>query len=222
MKLEYKHDEYERVDWRAMIPKEFKYPNSDWFYKTGKEIPESTDGLCEDAMVIRMGGLKWAAEAYGFKSVKNKLVERYESGAVASCTIKWKDGTSYTDIASANTENTRGIIGERFFEVIAANRAFCRVVRNSLGINSVSDQELDPADVRHGKEEEEKTPPKTTPHGILENLAIEKGYKTLDDLIKGAKPLGYFHKKMEDWVEYKNLPVKECRTLIGKLKSIKD
>lgn len=217
------YNEWGEPDWQKMIPKEFKYPNPDWFYRRGDEVPETVDGLSEEQMIISLVGLRWAARQRGYLRIDNEIIESHPDRCVASCCISWKkteedDHTTITDVASATKENTSGIFGPKFLEAIAANRAFCRAVRLSLGINSVSDEEVDPADINNPPAEEApKT--KSKPQNALKSLAEEKGFDTFTKLRSVFKDLEYYHKKQDDWVDFDNLPAKECRVLIAKLKS---
>lgn len=218
--VDYVFDEYGGIDWRATIPSKYKYPNKEWFFLNGKDKPETAEGLSDEQTIISLKGLKWAAKVRGYKSC---IIETKTDGntVTAECEIKWIPNYEtdheviYMEVANASPENVDEFCS-KFLETVAANRAFCRCVRNFLNVNSVSDEEIDTSE----KEEESKAtkPASTKPQDILAALAFDKGYEDFKFLQDSFKGLGFFHDKMDAWVEYKNIPAKSARELIAKLK----
>lgn len=223
--VKYVSDEYGSIDWKSMIPKEFKYPNKDWFYKRGEDAPESIEGLSEEQMIVSLAGLKWIAKVRGYSAVLQEVVEsNQEDYAICKCTINWIANAEscacvYTDVASATKDNTSGHFGPKFLESIAANRAFCRAVRNFLNINSVSDQEIDPADqYKTKKETKPKEKKKNKTQESLEKLAQQKGCEEFVQLKNMFVSLGYKNDESDSWEDYYDVPASEGRVLIAKLK----
>lgn len=229
----YQYDEFGFIDWASIVPSKYKYPNKDWFYRHGKDIPESAEGLSEDQTIISLAGLKWVAKIRGYLKVSNKILHCSKDKVVARCKISWigdhtnvsefacNDVVEYSDCASATVDNTQEGFGKLYLEAIAVNRAFARCVRNFLGINSVSDVEMEGAPSVEGGEPEQEKPTVVKAQGALEILAKEKGFNSFDEFRSSFKALEFFHKQMEDWVDYKNIPAKDSRTLMAKLKKLK-
>lgn len=228
--VDYKFDEFGFIDWKSMIPKEYVYPNKNWFIKHNKAIPDSVEGLTEDQLVVSLKGLKWALKIRGYTSVDTSVVKNEDGSVSANCSICFipnfetrysspynDEAVTYSDCGNASSENTVNIYN-KFLEPIAVNRAFCRCVRNFLNIHSVSDEELDTNFLMESDQPPSESKPNfTKPQEVLENLAKEKKYEDFESFKADFKNLGYFHKKADQWVEYSNLPAKEARILISKL-----
>lgn len=144
--LTYCFDEMGGIDWRKMIPERFLFVNTNWFETLKKDVPESVKGLSDEQVLIRLGGLKWAAKARGFCSVYYDYTNPSPDKVVVRCTISWipnYEGETcvYSEIASVSSDNADSF-GKKYAETVAANRAFGRCVRSFLNINIVSDVEL--------------------------------------------------------------------------------
>lgn len=145
--VDYARNEDGSIDWKSMVPADQVYPNKDYFLRNGKPIPESTEGLEDHELCIKLGGIKKIAKLRGFSLNQKKVVYSSDSSAVAECRIVWIANfeepyeVDCLDSASANSLNTNGF-EKKYLESIACNRAFVRTVRNHLGIDIVGFDEL--------------------------------------------------------------------------------
>ena len=157
------------VDWRAMVPKEFLYINTQYkdkleklYSKSLDEIDIVADNVEDKYLVILLAGIKYIAKLRGFDRVTTDTKNPTLDYVVARCTIDWIsnyenvgyknpnakledcgffDSPSFTGIGSASKYTTNGF-GSNYLAEIAENRAFCRAVRNFLNINIVSKEEI--------------------------------------------------------------------------------
>lgn len=214
---------YEPIDWRSKIKPEHLYPNKDYFKKRGLDLPTSIEGLDDSQLLIKLAGIRYIAKLRGFKKVKYTCELIRPDYACIKCTILWaaNSETPYEieteDVANASERNVSGF-GDKFLETIAANRAFVRCVRNYLNIPIVGEDEvLESSDVLKKDEVEVSIP---SSHSTIAALAAKKGYDTFDKFkncfLVEAKTLEiYSHKKMDSWVKWEDIPVKESRILVG-------
>ena len=136
------------VDWRKMVKPEFLYVNTERFKQRDLPVPPSIDGVADDDLVIRLGGIKELAQLRGYRSVAYNFGPASEKFVSVSCVIYWignfeTDGkpTSFSDGADAHGLNTSGF-GFNYLTTTAINRAFVRTVRNFLKIAIVGQEEL--------------------------------------------------------------------------------
>ena len=111
--VDYMFNEDGSVNWRAMIKPEFLYPNRDWFNYRNKPVPNSSEGLADNQLLIMLGGIKELARLRGFENVSFEVDNVSESYVVASCEILWspnyesgKQRIAYQDVANATLDNT--------------------------------------------------------------------------------------------------------------------
>jgi hypothetical protein len=62
---DYVFNEDGSIDWRSMIKPDFLYPNRDWFTIRSKPVPDSTEGLRDNQLLIMLGGIKELAKMRG-------------------------------------------------------------------------------------------------------------------------------------------------------------
>lgn len=192
--IEYKKDEFGFIDWRALIPTKYLFPNNEKLAALGKEAADSIDGLDDSMILIKLAGIKWLAKVRGFTGVYFKT-ESITPYPVVRCEISWipneehPTGATYEEIASCNAENADEL-SLKFRESIAANRAFVRCVRNFLNVNIVGEEEVFNKAISSPSESPE-SPEKfaVTPQDILLNNAKKKGF-TLASLIELANKEG--------------------------------
>lgn len=148
--IEYKYTEDGFIDWKATIPQKHLFPNKEKFRLMKKDVPTDMSEVPEEDLLIKLSGLKWAARIRGYESVEYEHDFIAGDKCVSRCRIKWipnyeTDGRSicFEDSASATDSNCDGF-ARAFLESISANRAFARCVRNFLGINIVSEEEIGP------------------------------------------------------------------------------
>lgn len=219
------------VDWRSMIKPEFLYPNRDWFTLRNKPVPESSEGLKDNQLLIMLGGIKELARLRGFERVSFQTENLSEGYVKATCSIGWIKNyegsagyTVYEDVANATFSNTDSF-ASKFLETIACNRAFVRCVRNFLNVHIVGADEIDKSKgVKNVQTIDTSgftaTAATTTPKGLLEKYLREKhevsdfdGFKELLRLL--WKEDKYVNEDVKDWGSFEDIPVKEVRKLIA-------
>ncbi len=158
--FEYKFTPDGLIDWRAMVPNEFLYPNPQErqriekkYKKKIEEINIVDDKIADSDLVINLKGIKYLLRLRGYTKVDYTIREASTTYAGVKCDILFKPnyetencGIHFSDCGSAHHGSTKGF-GQNYLVEIATNRSFCRAVRNFLNINIVSGDEL-------GKEEE--------------------------------------------------------------------
>ena len=70
--VDYVRNEDGSIDWKSMVPADQVYPNKDYFTRNGKPIPESTEGLEDHELCIKLGGIKKIAKLRGFSLNKKR------------------------------------------------------------------------------------------------------------------------------------------------------
>ena len=223
--VDYEFNKDGSVNWRAMISPEHLYPNKDHFEMRKMPVPDSIEGLEDNQLLIKLGGIKELAKLRGFHNVTYDVVESSDSRVVVQCIINWIENyegsyghtQTFSSIANATTHNTNGFAA-KFLECIAENRAFVRTVRNFLGIHIVGADEIDSSKNKSPI----VAPPSSSgakdisPQGILKEKAgtdfnsfkgcLRAWYKT------GA--YAYDPELIKEWSDYKDIPAKECRKLL--------
>ena len=146
--VDYEFNQDGSVNWRAMISSEHLYPNKDYFEMRKMPVPSSIEGLEDNQLLIKLGGIKELAKLRGFHNITYDITESSDSRVVVQCMIGWIENyesngaQNFASIANATTHNTNGFAA-KFLECIAENRAFVRAVRNFLGIHIVGADEID-------------------------------------------------------------------------------
>jgi hypothetical protein len=221
-------DEHGQVDWRANIPDEFLYPNKGWFEARNKPVPKSVEGLKDHQLLIKLGGIKYAAKLRGYRSCRTTIPYNAtypEVHCVAICEIEWSDNavlgeqaTIQSDVASV-TPNNCDSFSLKFAESVATNRAFVRAVRNYLQINIVGDDEINKAP----NKAENFTTSDPTPQGVLAATAKEKGFSDFDNLKNWVSDSASITKAIKqslpNWNSYKDVDPKSARVILGALNS---
>ena len=235
-KTEFKYNENGSINWRAMVKPEYLYPNKDWFELRGKPLPDSVEGLADNQLLIKLGGLKELAKLRGYNSVTYEVVKCDRDYVVVKCKIHWKalfdgeasnkvieDPCAFEDMANATLENTNDFCA-KFLETIATNRAFVRCVRNFLGINIVGDDEIDKSKNKVASyENAESNIVNITPQGLLKKQAKDKlGCESFDDFKTYLRKLWqeetYKNEEAKTWNDFTAIPARECRKLSSFIK----
>ena len=234
-KTDFKYNENGSVNWRAMVKPEYLYPNKDWFELRGKPIPDSVEGLADNQLLIKLGGLKELAKLRGYTRVSYDVVKCERDYVVVKCEISWKalvgktpipcleDACCFEDMANATLENTNDFCA-KFLETIATNRAFVRCVRNYLGINIVGDDEIDKSKNKVAVyENSESNIVNITPQGLLKKQAKDKlGCESFDEFKTYLRKLWqeetYKNEEAKSWNDFTSIPAKECRKLSSFIK----
>lgn len=140
--VDYKYRDDGSVDWRAMVSKEFLYPNKD------KTNETDVSKLKDNELVIMLGGLKELARIRGFKSIEFSTNNPNSNFASTICKITWipnyeTEGREVTssDGSCAHIDNVNDFM-LHFLTECSINRSFARCIRSFLNINIVSHEEL--------------------------------------------------------------------------------
>lgn len=227
----FKFNEDGSINWRAMVKEEYLYPNKDWFVLRGQPVPDTVEGLADNQLLIKLGGIKELAKLRGYNQVSYDVVKCERDYVVVKCKISWKalttekpsmvileDPCTFEDMANATLENTNDFCA-KFLETIATNRAFVRCVRNYLGINIVGDDEIDKSKSKVSTyENTESNIVNITPQGLLKKQAKDKiGCESFEDFKKHLRKLWqeekYKNDEAKSWQDFSSIPAKECRKL---------
>ena len=223
--VEYEFNQDGSVNWRAMISPEHLYPNKDHFEMRKMPVPDSIEGLEDNQLLIKLGGIKELAKLRGFHNVTYDIVESSDSRVVVQCMINWIENyegsyahtQTFSSIANATTHNTNGFAA-KFLECIAENRAFVRAVRNFLGIHIVGADEIDSSKNKSPI----VAPPSSSgakdisPQGILKEKA-GTDFNSFKGCLRAWYKTGAYTNDPEvikEWSDYKDVPAKECRKLL--------
>ena len=135
-----------RVDWRAMVPKEFLVVNKQNF--KNRALPSSIEGLEDKDLLILLGGIKYIAALRGYDSVYHEVTFHSENAVGVKTTINWIPNyetddrpVTFESLADATHHNTSSF-ARVYLSATAENRGFVRAVRNSLGINICGQDEI--------------------------------------------------------------------------------
>ena len=231
----YKLNEDGTINWRAMIKPEFLYANKEWFEIRNQKVPDSIEGLADNQLLIKLGGLKELAKLRGYNSVSYDVIKSDRDYVVVKCKITWKplmaesssmiileDLCSFEDMANATLENTNDFCA-KFLETIATNRAFVRCVRNYLGINIVGDDEIDKSKNKtfsYENSEQSSSDGDISPQGLLKKHVFKKikaeNFESFKEHLREMwKKEEYQNDQAKEWESFKDVPAKECRKLIS-------
>jgi|TARA_B110001454_G_C12694240_1_gene423605 hypothetical protein len=229
--VEHKFQKDGFIDWRAMIKPEHLFPNKSYFEMYDKPMPQSIEGLSDNKLLIKLGGIKELARLRGFTSVKYQFVKCELDHVAASCSINFignyetgGEGVVFEDAANATLSNTSSF-ATKFLETIACNRAFVRCVRNFLNIHIVGVDEIDSSSKQETTAQQ--TPSKVTdisPTSILASHAREKlgcnGFDEFKDILRELwKSNRYKNDDIQSWNTFDDIPAKEARILLAHINS---
>lgn len=221
--IHYEFNEDGSVNWRKLIPEEFLYPNRSYFERYNRQVPPTIDGLDDNQLCIKLGGIKHLAKIRGFKSVRAEVIKSSQEHSSVKCSIEWMphyetnfEPTVFEEVASAHTGNTDQM-SRKFLESIAFNRAFVRAVRAFLNINIVGDDEIDKSPDTENQDSDFSPNKK-----LKEVLKSKKSISSFDEF---KQLLRDWHKEniyrnsenIKTWNDFEDIPAKDCRILIGLL-----
>jgi hypothetical protein len=136
------------VDWRKMVNPKYLYPNKEVFQKRKQEVPTSIEGLADEDLTVKLDGWKDLARIRGYDSIDFTIRSASETFVSVTCQIYWIPNCDTemrtvrtSDGADAHTLNSSEL-GRNYLTSIALNRAFGRTVRNFLGIEIISQDEI--------------------------------------------------------------------------------
>ncbi len=195
-----------RIDWRKMIPSQYLYPNpqfADAITKKFNKLPTLVPitEIPDQWLAITLAGIKYLCYLRGYNSIHTRVNSSSPEYASATTEISFipnleTEGraATFSDSGCAHFNNTKGF-GNHYLVEIATNRAFCRAVRNFLGINLVSSEEL-------GSKEQLIDTQSPTPSNDLRSKAREiaksLGFKSYGDITAGFESIEI----KTDWRQY--------------------
>ncbi len=146
--VNYVFNEDGSVNWRKMVKPEFLVVNKDSFERRNQVPPSSTEGLEDKDLIILLGGIKELAKIRGYNSVTHYPLAITDTYVAVRSSINWipnyeTDGRqiSFEAWGDAHSGNVSSFV-RPYLASVAENRGFSRAVRNFLGINIVSQEEL--------------------------------------------------------------------------------
>lgn len=227
--IEYTFSEDGSVDWRSMIKNEHLFPNKSWFELRKKDLPRSIEGLADHQLLIKLSGIKELAKLRGFSSLSYEVIKCELDHVAVICKMTFLpnfetcgESITFQDVANATIENTNSF-AKKFLETIACNRAFVRCVRNFLNVHIVGDDEIDKSD---GQSIKNNSSNDLSPSGFLKKeLSENHGISSYEDFLPILREL---HKSkkisistdiIKTWNNFSDISAKDCRILLGCLKS---
>jgi hypothetical protein len=231
--LHYVFDKLGFVDWRRLIPVEYLVLNSDQkdriekkYGKKMEEIDIEKDKIEDSDLIILLGGIKYLARIRGIEAVTFEICESTPEFASVRCEVafipnyetKLGQPKEFQDNASASQSNTKNFAKLYPLE-IATNRAFSRAIRNGLGINIVSKEELGAGFVVEDKSD---SLPPTHLAVVLDNFLKEKSvtFTVLQEKLiakvnaEGAR----VYPEAEKWEKSADIPQNQIFAILSQLK----
>lgn len=211
------------VDWRKMINPEYVVLNRAAMAKlsvdtkliSAEETARLLSEVSDDKKIVKLAGFRELLRIRGYSALK-QTVKAMPDGLVCECTITFlpnfeTDGreVSYTAVAGASPTNVAPEYSQ-FLAAIASNRAFGRCVREFLGINSVTDEELNP------NEEVKVADAASKPVELVKKRCVDAGI-SFETLLKGLNGQGLSH---TDWVSFETLPASVALSALELIKEM--
>lgn len=226
--VEYKYNEDGSINWRAMIPTEHLYPNKGWFEARNQPMPNSTEGLEDYQLLIKLSGIKELAKLRGFSNVNYDVVKCEMDHVAIKCSIDWlgnfeseNQPITFQDIANATAYNTSNF-AQKFLETIATNRAFVRCVRNFLNIHIVGADEIDTSNNKSAPMQQESVAygPLNVLMSQVKLSGSDQDFEIFKEILRGLyKNNAYKNKDVKNWKTWENIPKTEITKLIKVLKA---
>ncbi len=213
-----------KINWFRMIPANYLYLNQDKKAKIEARIGRKINGPLQDSdltdlnetdLVITLAGVRHLLDLRGYKSVKMVVGNSDPGYAAVSCEILFtplEDNNteqSFSACASAHTQSTKSWYQNYLVEA-ASNRAFCRCVRNFLGINVVAQDELGGAS---SESNDDQPVNMMSPSGLLK-AAMGRSGKTFKDVVSMLNQKGYDTSKVTTISE---IPANQILDILEKL-----
>jgi hypothetical protein len=226
--VEYKYNEDGSINWRAMIPTEHLYPNKGWFEARNQPMPNSTEGLEDYQLLIKLSGIKELAKLRGFSNVNYDVVKCEMDHVAIKCSIDWlgnfesgNQPIAFQDIANATAYNTSNF-AQKFLETIATNRAFVRCVRNFLNIHIVGADEIDTSNNKSAPMQQESVAygPLNVLMSQVKLSGSDQDFEIFKEILRGLyKNNAYKNKDVKNWKTWGDIPKTEITKLIKVLKA---
>lgn len=177
--IDYKFKEDGFIDWRAMVNPEHLTVNRQYFERFNKTVPESIEGLPDEQLLIKLQGLKDLLKFRQYLNLYQDPVHISENNVTVKTTIEWapnyetnNKSITFESIADATPNNASGF-GTNYLATIAENRSLCRCIRNFLGINVCSVEEV--GNTKGNKPQNSSN--NDVAYGVLNELLTQNGRK---------------------------------------------
>ena len=218
--IEYVFNDDGSVDWRAMIGHEHLFPNKNWFQQRSKDMPNSSEGLKDEQLLIKLSGIKELARLRGFSDISYELAKCEQDHVAVICRMTFipnyetcGDPTVFQDMANATLNNTYDF-GQNFLETIACNRAFVRCVRNFLNVHIVGSDEIGPS----APKKSSKSPPGLSPQSMLDSHFDGEFEEFKSSLREFWQDGVYKNGDIKNWSSFSDIPIKDARVLLKLVK----
>lgn len=224
--IQYSFSDDGSVNWRAMVGEQHLFPNRAWFQLRGKDMPASAEGLKDDQLLIKLGGIKELARLRGFSDLSYHIVKCEQDHVAVTCQMvfipNYETGGKtimFQDMANATLNNTHDF-GQNYLETIACNRSFVRCVRNFLNIHIVGADEVGKiAPVKSNTSPAQSSlKDALSPQAMLSNH-FNGDFEAFVGLLRKFWQEGtYKHDGIAKWNDFADIPTKEARALIKLVK----
>jgi len=239
--LNYTFTSDNRVDWKALVPKEFLVINKSYenqiVEKLGKPLAEiSVDEVDDNQKLMLLGATRFLLDTRGYSKVEySRPVYGLDGAVVVECKITFIPNFEtdmreviFSGIGEA-TKNNASPIGKNklnewayYLAATAENRALIRCVRNFLRITILGKDELQSA--------ETFTPAAQpisglNPHSMLQDILDQKKPKITLEILKKTVLNHYKDSVKSDpslWTSLKDIPPNDVFSIIGLLKKDKN
>jgi len=220
-KIEYKYNEFGKIDWLATLPRKFLVVNRQKYVDKDKTPPESIDGLPDSDLLILLAGIRWLADTYGFSKLEYPVINSSPNHCTVVCSITWNPHPDNNDreivssgIGDATPDNTKSF-ARYYLGPIAENRAFTRCVRQFLQIPVLGAEEV--GDVKLENENHSNSNNLLDPVNTLSKIIENKG-KTPEKFLKRCVEIWNIE-EAKNWKTLNDIPKDKILGLIEKLNS---
>lgn len=229
------------VNWRAIIKPEHLYVKTESREAVAKLLdkpvaevrnlgPEDIAKLPDQHLVIKKAGILALAKARGYTAVNARVAHAQRDYVVSEATIDWEGGVRTAAVGDAHVGNCSEL-GALYLGPMSFNRAFALCVRNHLGIDIVSSDELGGKGVE--PESVAQSTGQVTPENELAKAASDAGFSF--DQVRNAAQTRWnedtqslasdanFRRRIENdpapWKTWTEVPKRDCLTLIGLIRA---
>ncbi len=220
--IEYKFKENGRVDWAAMIPKEFFVPNKEKFPEGTDLASLEVEKLRDDQLLLLLAGVRYIGLIRGIKSIKKVFSASNQQFSSCVCTVEFipnfeTNGQvfTYDGEGDAHFENTSSF-AQRFLTTISGNRAEARAIKLGLDISFLTQEEMGPTK----KEIEQQKAKSAGAHNPINTLqkVIKQANFSFGSVKKAFVKNGYITDEFND-VTYTTFPVEHAFDAINFIKN---
>ena len=221
-KIEYKYNEFGKIDWFATLPRKFLVVNRQKYLDKSKTPPESIDGLPDSDLLILLSGIRFLADERGFIKIEYPVINSSSNHCTVVCQITWDLSVENNQIivssgiGDATPDNTKSF-ARYYLGPIAENRAFTRCVRQFLRIPVLGAEELGDVKMENESNQQSNNSNLLDPVNTLLKIIENKG-KTPEKFLKRCVEIWKIEGS-ENWKTLNDIPKDKILGLIEKLNS---